>query len=416
MSQAPDQTAVLTLDSLLMHTDPLSRLLPDVTPWTTLAKNLDATYPAVKDVDTVIELCTAYYKHEKKRFVHTKADGKRTDQIVPAIEFLEEFMARNGQWPYIKLQPWYTSGDYVIAVDINYYPDRSGYKAVPAFHKDTGGNNIFVNLIFANAAAIEATEWFADLTQPSTQRAEWQAKLLPARHLEELAAARRVLAPEHDGKDVAGGVTEGAYVYVSWVDDLVWHATPSVNRRLALDADLAIGMYAQLGERILRPAKDAYDNDFQYYHNDLGTWISALSVLGSIAECPTTALHQWLAAKRQGPQDLTNRSGPVAWRELYAGDKAAYERDARERARTDWRVTGTANEANAIDPSLPGSEAIKETPVGLSGRRRTNSRSPGEVERVSKLNENTPRTFIRTWVRILPSANSQELTDNKVVF
>jgi hypothetical protein len=73
-------------------------------------------------------------------------------------------MELNGQWPYLKRQNWYTSGKYVIAVDINFYPDRSGHKGTPVFHKDSGGNNIFVNLIFDNQDTIEATEWVVDLT------------------------------------------------------------------------------------------------------------------------------------------------------------------------------------------------------------------------------------------------------------
>jgi hypothetical protein len=419
MSQTPVQTAVLTLDSLLMRTGPLAGLLPDVGRWTTIAGRLRESYPADEWKGSVAELCTVYYRHGAvKPFVHTKPYGEQTDQITALVGFLEHFMGQNGQWPYLERQPWYRRGEYVVAVDINYYADRSGYKVAPAFHKDTGGNNIFVNLIFDNTATIEATEWFADLTQPSTQRAQWQAKLLPAEHLAELAAARKSLAPAHEGKEVSGGVTEGRYVFVSWVDDLVWHATPSVTKRLELDAASAIDMYAQLGERVLKPVVEPGDNEYQFYHAELATWISALSVVGSIAECPTTALHRWLADKGHGPQDLTNRTAPQAWRELYTGDRGriAYEKDVRERAGTPWRVTATANEANAVAAHLPGSEVIKETPVGLSTRRRVNSTAPEAVEKVGKLNENTPRTFIRTWVRILPATGSPELVTNEVVF
>jgi hypothetical protein len=47
----------------------------------------------------------------------------------------------------------------------------------------------------------------------------------------------------------------------------------------------------------------------------------------------------------------------------------------------------------------PCGEVIEETPVGLSGRRRADSEAPEAVEEAGKLNENVPRTFIRTWVR-----------------
>lgn len=417
MSLSPGRTPVMTLDSLLMQTGPLSDLGAYVARWSAIAKELRRTYPVVKWKDSVAELCTVYYKHNHAPFVHTKPYGAETNQIPVLADFLESFMELNGQWPYLKRQPWFRDGGYVVAVDINYYPDRSGHKVAPAFHKDTSGNNIFVNLIFDNVEKIEATEWVADLAQPSAQRAQWQAKLLPPEHLEELAAARKSLAPAHQDTDVSGGVTEGEYVFVSWVDDLVWHATPSTTKRLELDATIASGMYTQLGQRILQPVVDN-DKGFQFRHTSLQTWISALSVLGSIAECSTTALHTWLAAKGLGPQDLTDTTGPQAWRDLYAGStgQATYDNDVRERAKTAWRVMATASEAIAKDATLAGSESIMETPVGLSGRRRANSTAPEEVEQASTLNSTRPRTFIRTWVRILPATNCQELTTNNVVF
>lgn len=417
MTQTPAETPLLTLDSLLMRTGPISDLGAYVARWSALAKELRQDYPVATWKDDVAELCTVYYKHGSTRFVHRKPNCAATTRIPVLADFLEGFMGLNGQWPYIQRQPWFRSGAYVIAVDINYYPDRSGHKVAPAFHKDTAGNNIFVNLIFDNDDTIEATEWFADLAQPSDQRARWQAKLLPPEHLEELAAARLSLAPAHKDKEVSGGVTRGEYVYVSWVDDLVWHATPSTTQRLVMIPAFAAGIYEQLGERILQPV-EKNDKGFQFKPPVLNTWISALAVLGSLAECTDTALYRWLRAKGLGPQDLTDTTAPQAWRELYAGDTgwATYERDVRERAKTPWRVLATSNEAIAKDATLPGSESIMETPVGLSGRRRANSTSPKEVEDANTLNAGRTRTFIRTWVRILPVTKSEELTANAVVF
>ncbi len=415
MSQTPAETPVLTLDSLLMQTGPIADLGAYVARWSALAKELRQDYPVATWKDDVAELCTVYYKHGGTRFVHKKPHCAATTKIPVLADFLEGFMGLNGQWPYIKRQPWFRSGAYVIAVDINYYPDRSGHKVAPAFHKDTAGNNIFVNLIFDNSDTIEATEWFADLAQPSNQRAKWQATLLPPEHLEELAAARLSLAPAHKDKEVSGGVTEGEYVFVSWVDDLVWHATPSTTQRLEMTPERAIALYEQLGLKVTKSVAEK-DKEFQFLHAESQTWISALSVLGSIAECETTALHKWLADQKLGPQDLTDTTGPRAWQELYSGDRAKYEKDVRERAKTPWRVLATSNEAIAEDKTLPGSVAIKETPVGLSGRRRANSTSPQAVEDVNTLNAGKTRTFIRTWVRILPATMSEELTTNAVVF
>lgn len=409
MSVTPSHENVLTLDSLLMRTDPLERLLPDTTAWTTIAGKLRSVFLTKELAPYVIELCTAYYASGKKRFVHDRRFAGQTDQVAASVDFLETFMAANGQWPCITRQPWYTSGDYVIAVDVNYYPDRSGAKASPVFHKDTGGNNIFVNLVFDNQQPIEATEWFADLAQPSAQRARWQEKLLPPEHLKELQAARDVLAPLHRDKDVSGGVAKGKNIFVSWVDDLVWHSTPTTSRRMEFTVDLAVEVYKQLNASV--------DKDFYYYHAPRKTYISALEVLGSMAECPTTAVHRWLAERGYGPQDITDRTAPLAWTKLYRGTdgEATFRADATERARTRWRVTGAHTEATAKDTKLSGSETINETSIGLSGRARANSVDPDEVEQVRKANEGVPRSFLRSWVRILPR-DSQELKDSKVVF
>jgi hypothetical protein len=411
---------VLTLDSLLIQTGELADLGAYVARWSSLAGELRRAYPGPDWKDSVAELCTVYHKHGKKPFTHTKPYGTSTNQIPVVTDFLQDFMERNGQWPYIKHQKWYTSGDYVIAVDINYYPDRSAHKGTPVFHKDTGGNNIFVNLIFDNQDTIEATEWIADLNEPSLQRAEWQKKLLPADHLKELAAARKSLTPTYKDMEVSGGVTEGRYVYLSWVDDLIWHATPSTTRRVQLDEPVAVSMYDALGRRILEPVQND-DKRFHFQHTvrNVPSYIGALAVLGSIAECESTALHQWLKTeKKGGPQDLTDTTGPEAWRKLYAGatGKDTYVADVRKRAAEKiWRVTATSAEAIAKDTTIAGSESIQETPVGLAGRPRANSNPSAEFTRVNTLNANTPRTFIRTWVRVLP-ATSDELTTNKVVF
>lgn len=325
-------------------------------------------------------------------------------------------MEKNGQSSYIKRQPWYLSGEYVIAIDINYYPDRTPYKGIPSFHKDTGGTNLFVNLIFDNALDIEATEWFADLAEPSARRARWQEKLLPPALLKEMGEARKNLEPEHKGKDVRGGVARGEYIFVSWVDDLVWHATPSVNRRLELTGPLAATMYSKLNAEMGKSlAKHKNEFRFEFVHDGATHWVSALSVLGSIAECPTTELHAWLKRQELAPQDLTNLNAQEAWRALYGGDQGKYDKDVLERATKQWRV-GTESESIAYDLTVPGSKPIKETPVGLAGRRRTNSTAPDEVAAAELANRGIPRSFIRSWVRVLSTADSSELVTNNVVF
>ena len=76
-------------------------------------------------------------------------------------ELLEPFMTRNGQLPYIRGQEWYTLGRAVVDVSVNFYNNRPATAAL-GFHKDTAGDNLFVNLIFNNKKPILATEWTVD--------------------------------------------------------------------------------------------------------------------------------------------------------------------------------------------------------------------------------------------------------------
>jgi hypothetical protein len=203
-------------------------------------------------------------------------------------------------------------------------------------------------------------------------------------------------------------MSRGEHIYVSWVDDLVWHSTPSTTRRFVYTAEVAQRSYSML--------KATVDSRFRYFDDEFDVTIPGVEVLGTIAECSTTRLHTWLADKKLSAQDVNLEVGRKAWSELY-GDEAKYVADAKERARTEWRITGIFSEATAEDDRLAKSVAIKETPIGLSGRRRSNSREETRlaIEQVRAANENLPRSFLRTWVRVLPS-NSGELKDNHIVF
>ena len=95
------------LDSLLIRTGPLADLNAQVTIWEKVADELRGIYPGADWGNNVAELCTVYYKHGKKSFPHTKPYGKSAEDQLPTVTgFLEDFMERNGQWPYINGQSW----------------------------------------------------------------------------------------------------------------------------------------------------------------------------------------------------------------------------------------------------------------------------------------------------------------------
>jgi len=323
-----------------------------------------------------------------------------------AAVFVEDFMNGNGQWDYIQQQDWYRSGEYVIAVDVNYYPDRGGvFKRYPQFHKDTGGNNIFVNLIFDNDTVIEATEWYTDLAVPSQKRFAWQQGLMPKAHMTALTEARAALArkvnPTEPGV-VQGGVSDSVYTYVSWVDDLVWHATPIDYERLQLNLGVAQWLHSQL-----TPLVNADDFVVPAYN----LYVYGLEIIGTMSEVPGPHLRPWMGANFTRIQDIDEPAARRIWRELYSGADGArkFTEDAQARLAVDWRITGAVGEATDVDSSLAGSKRITETPVNLSKIRRVNS-DPNMLARLKQVqaaNVGKTRSFIRTWVRVLPKASTE---------
>ncbi|PSL53976.1 hypothetical protein B0I31_10730 [Saccharothrix carnea] len=401
-----------TLQSLLMDTGGLADLLDadTVQTWARLSEGLRRSFEsflAQMDGTTrpsyTADLCTAYYAYGKptrlkEGFLGTKFTGVST--IV--VELLEKFMRRNGQWTYLEQQDWFRSGDYVVAVEVNYYPDRSGANDRPEFHKDTAGINVFANLIFANTQPMEATEWFADLEEPSAKRAQWQRDHLPAGYLKDLGLARVALRGKDTGA-VPGGVAHKQYTYVSWVDDLVWHSTPAERRRVKFTAEAARRAYPKLNATLA--------GDFGFVDQELQVAVLGAELVRSFADDPGTHLHRWMVEQKQPVRDID--TARTAWRAVYQGDggKTRYDQDADTRSRMTWRITGKYAIANSPDPNLPGSEEILETPAGLSNRERSNSLDEHQeaLRKVRAANVGTPRAFIRTWVRLV-AKDSGELT------
>jgi hypothetical protein len=420
------------LADLLMETGSVTKFVDRQT-WVTLAGDLKNIFHKfaidTKNAEDIgkysVHLCKVYRQNEpssrKVKYLARKtgfpgAPDQVTNKYLTvdaekviadrAAAFVEDFMNGNGQYDYIRQQDWYRSGEYVIAVDVNYYPDRGGvFKRYPLFHKDTGGNNIFVNLLFDNDSVIEATEWYTDLAVPSQKRIAWQQGLMPKAHLTALTEARGALArkvnPAEPGV-VQGGVSDSVFTYVSWVDDLVWHATPIDYARLLLNLETAQWLHSKLS-----PLVDA--DDFLSYAYNL--YVYGLEIVGTMSEVPGPHLRPWMGANFTRIQDIDEPVARTIWRELYSGADGVrkFTEDAQARLAVDWRITGAVSEATDRDPSLDGGRRINETPVNLSRIRRVNS-DPNMLERlkqVQEANKNKTRSFIRTWVRVLPKASTE---------
>lgn len=147
--------------------------------------------------------------------------------------FVRPFMMANGQLPYIERQDWFTKHRAEVDVDLNFYKNR-GYGAELSFHKDTAGDNLFVNLMFNNKTATPGTEWIEDLATPLRTKRREMRRLMPKGMRAEIRAARKNIRDDvhvpAGKKTIRGGIAPEA-AFVSWVDELIWHATPSTGRR-----------------------------------------------------------------------------------------------------------------------------------------------------------------------------------------
>ncbi len=411
-----------------MKAQPLAKLGVNEGTWINLAARLKKTFPWNTDKDEVIHLCAAYYAHHKKPqissyayFYEARCDKAAFDELTnDTVTFLKEFMDVEGQWGYIEQQGWYMDGEYVIGIDVNYYPNRSNpkYTLSPLFHKDTGGNNLFVNLMFDNTQPIEATEWFVDVQPPSGKRTEWQQKLLPPAHLRELESLRKDLqtSGEYNSPRVHGGVIKGNNVYVSWVDDLVWHATPSLSERIVYSEAAAVAAWSSIRLAF------HIGGTFSFRNQNRTVQMNPVELLGTMADEPETALCKWLTSQGKQVQDLDYELAVAAWAALYNDDddgSARFTRDAHLRGMSPWRLIGQVSQAITTDARLDQGDnkapTISETPAGLSKVRRANSVDRDELKSVRAANKDVPRSFVRTWVRILPK-DSKELTDKGIAF
>jgi hypothetical protein len=319
--------------------------------------------------------------------------------------FLKSFMAANGQLDYIRRQPWFLNSTYGIEIDVNYYPHRGFEAAGGGYHKDTGGNNIFVNIIFHNDDPIPATELFPDAAPRSKKRRDLQAKLLPRKHRVELQSLRRKLRTEQPDP-VRGGVV-GRHAFASWVDDAVWHATPDFKNRPSLDKNTLMGIYAQ---------NSSYDCQLNWLNEEFDIW---KAVIRTLAEFSHTLVAKELSLKKRNLKNVNDAKWKVLWRTLYV-DKGSeplkndLSQVPDEKLRFNRFLVADASEAIAFDKNLlrdrdgkqkiPG-QTITEQPVGLATRSRANSdaKTQKEVREAQEKQDQKmeTRSFIRTWVKIV---------------
>jgi hypothetical protein len=314
------------------------------------------------------------------------------------VKFLSQFMRRNGQLPYIERQPWYRDGEAVVDINVNFYLNRP-YNSQLDFHKDTAGENLFVNIIFNNKKPTPATEWTVDRATPVPTKVEAMNNLMPKGVVDEVNAARERLRKKTDntrGRSmIRGGIAPEA-AYVSWVDELVWHATPSIGHRVDVTSD----SYALLRDRI--------------YYADPGRKLQVHRALRYLASLKGTLIGELRSARKALPFDTAFIDGYIQELEHANGQKGKYF------ARHIEDIRGHEAELKTAPISLAvGQELAPYAPIGtkefnqptrIEGRKRSNSVDDltfrGKLKQAYE--DNLQRSFIRTWVQIRPIAKAPQ--------
>ncbi|GAL83622.1 hypothetical protein MYP_849 [Sporocytophaga myxococcoides] len=242
-------------------------------------------------------------------------------------DFLISFTKANGQMAYLETKKWFLDETYKVVLEVNFYPDRdfnpNAKRLAP--HKDTDSRNLFVNLIFNNPTKMPGTEWTMDQFQPDETRLDELQERLPQEEIESIFAAKAnmdELPNETPGKNIwEGGVVE-PNSYVSWIDELIWHSTPSVEKRVEFDkaqvkywfmngaSDFKLSFY----ESMLIVSENIHGNigveNLKEFAKNLKDLDSCLTKTKDLRETPELPLYQeilkeincinWVGLKRSG--------------------------------------------------------------------------------------------------------------------
>lgn len=316
-------------------------------------------------------------------------EGAWTDMVK---SFLRAFMIANGQLDYIRTRDWFINGTHRVEIDVNYYINRAFNTAPPYWHKDTGGGNLFVNLIFTNSEPIVGTEVTADTRPMGGAKRESLLANMPAEQVEQIEGARQALG----GGELAGAI--GAEVlpakgFVSWVDELIWHSSPFMANRKRWTPDLAHDVMSDWVD--LNP----------FFKSETATSYEAMVV---IASQEGTALR---AAVEQEGVDLDIGTARGYWDNGYCLDGEHHEIVEADLAMVDWSShklnDAFGHEQDGSDPRVAPREGQEKpanlvTPSSIAGRPRALSDADIRGRLAPMAQNKMGRNFMRTWVRIKP--------------
>ena len=316
-------------------------------------------------------------------------------------ELLNPFMERNGQLPYIKGQDWYTSGWMVVDISVNFYNNRSAQDATLGFHKDTAADNLFVNLIFNNKRPILATEWVVDTRKMKAakkrQMNQYTGSDEVADAINETRSAIVSGGYRPEGTAIIeGGIEAGEAVFVSWVDELIWHSSPYADSRINHLRSLKC-------LRILRDPKNYRITEAA----DSVTYLLIRKTLKSLRRIPGTLINRFGKPKGKQTEWVDQINDYIDTIVSPGGDRIypgwlTHLKDISDNRR--FIMPGLSRgEEQAPDPTNNNERIERFTDIAKLPRRNSFIARSGTGEARSLRNAaktTEPRSFIRTWVQI----------------
>jgi hypothetical protein len=306
---------------------------------------------------------------------------------------LSTFMYKNGQTPYIYAQEWYKKRKAVVDISVNFYNNRSAQDRTFEFHKDTAGDNLFVNLIFNNSSPMLATEWTVD-----TRRMKRKKKARMIKHMGDDSVATAIegnrelirqgtYSPKGVNR-IEGGVAKGEAAFVSWVDELVWHSSP-------------FG-----GSRESSPRMSIYGNPLKYFHSygeaggqdaaDLLLIVKALRSLRSIEGTSISDFTKSQGGKKKGDEQIFDYIKTIV--DETGQPEPEWANHRRDIDRYIGQISIDYGEEQASDPSNDDEQITRRMKIATRPRRNSDASKLESLAGASGTTEK--RSFIRTWVQI----------------
>ena len=295
-------------------------------------------------------------------------------------------MIAAGQMDYLKTVDWAKQGVRIF-VEVHYYRERNPEQQ--AFHKDTLGQTLFVNLNFVTEDSIVGPEFV--LNPPSVEGHDEQMKsTLPARFQKHLATVRGGLG---DPTEI-GATRIKPNEAVAFVDELIHHKTPTYGHRQVSSSEL--GKY--LKANYPKEYKRAEDRSWyrSYY-------------LGIVPKARLNAVYYgW------GKQAYNDELKWDEWLKVASDKNKRYDRVfLRTKGFSDDLIDGILGEdlrfKHVSIPNTKRSATTGKPLTGHSGPVVSKNRPPlkRQMSALALNNElppqsTKPRRFFRTWVRAIP--------------